>query len=462
MATHDLENFMGSAKRECQNFSNGSSSISYKLPDGMVPLDSQVGGHAFSDRCGLIGILRGRDCRVLKSCAKKILSEREIAFYERLQDTADPLMRQLRQVTPRYYGTTEMNISGNRVKFLVLQDITAGMSEPCVMDIKIGRRTWDPLASSEKEAYEKCKYAESKGVYGFCIPGFQVYCLSTGCLRKYGKDFGKTLNAETIVEALGMFLNAKHDERPHPVLMEQLLTQLRRIRCIFRHQKKLRFYSSSLLVVYDASVLQSFIGGSIESANFTDSRLSSIVEPLPGLPNSRLCQVETIQSSRNLSISSAITLVSSRPTSPDYQDQNPLTNQNGNDGENKGSPIERSRNSKRSRVACFQAQSTPLMSRLSRGKRKNKDPEHRGITPTTKLERNNYTKLDINRLNAKKVRGTNCHGYEPRICNQRQPQWVTVKMIDFAHIFPAEDDSVDSNYLEGLENLIKLLETFLM
>lgn len=40
--------------------------------------------------------------------------------------------------------------------------------------------------------------------------------------------------------------------------------------------------------------------------------------------------------------------------------------------------------------------------------------------------------------------------------------WVRVNMIDFTHVFPADDDSsLDLNYLEGIENLIKLMETFL-
>lgn len=40
-------------------------------------------------------------------------------------------------------------------------------------------------------------------------------------------------------------------------------------------------------------------------------------------------------------------------------------------------------------------------------------------------------------------------------------EWVFVKMIDFAHVFPAEDDSIDKNYLFGIENLVKIIEGFL-
>lgn len=74
------------------------------------------------------------------------------------------------------------------------------MAEPCVMDLKIGRRTWDHLASPEKRAAEDKKYAATKGVYGFCIPGFQVYRLPSGELQRYEKNYGKKLDSQSIVE----------------------------------------------------------------------------------------------------------------------------------------------------------------------------------------------------------------------------------------------------------------------
>lgn len=39
--------------------------------------------------------------------------------------------------------------------------------------------------------------------------------------------------------------------------------------------------------------------------------------------------------------------------------------------------------------------------------------------------------------------------------------WANVKMIDFAHVFPSEGNTIDNNYLEGIENLVKILEGFL-
>lgn len=59
-------------------------------------------------------MLRRQDGRVLKPVVKPLLGEREIAFYESLQASEDPVMLQLKNCVPRYYGTTELPIFGRR------------------------------------------------------------------------------------------------------------------------------------------------------------------------------------------------------------------------------------------------------------------------------------------------------------------------------------------------------------
>lgn len=46
-------------------------------------------------------------------------------------------------------------------------------------------------------------------------------------------------------------------------------------------------------------------------------------------------------------------------------------------------------------------------------------------------------------------------------CASGAKDWAVVKMIDFAHAFPAEDASIDTNYLAGVENLTQIFEQFL-
>lgn len=87
---------------------------------------------------------------VYKPITKESCGRREVSFYEDLKNTRDPLLLELKQHVPKYYGTEYLAVDGEQVQYIVLDDITKEFKEPCVMDIKIGRRTYDPLASYEK------------------------------------------------------------------------------------------------------------------------------------------------------------------------------------------------------------------------------------------------------------------------------------------------------------------------
>lgn len=173
------------------------------FPGELTPLECQIAGHPFNGEKQTIGVLVCRRTgHILKPATKIILGEREIAFYESLKNSHDPVALELKKFVPRYYGTTELRVFNNRTKFLILRNITKGMAEPCVIDIKIGFRTWDPLATPEKRRTEELKYAESKRTYGFCITGYQVYSVLSGRLRKYDRDYGKQLSVEGVVEGI--------------------------------------------------------------------------------------------------------------------------------------------------------------------------------------------------------------------------------------------------------------------
>lgn len=147
------------------------------------------------------------------------------------------------------------------------------MQEPCIIDLKMGRRTWDPLASAEKKNAEDGKYVNCKTTVGFCVPGFQTFHIANdGVYKKYGKEYGKKLNENTVKDgeikqmtylpqklnnfhtALRLFLNA--DSGLNRQLVTQILTSLWAIQKFMQTQKTFKFYSSSILIVYDARKLR--------------------------------------------------------------------------------------------------------------------------------------------------------------------------------------------------------------
>lgn len=146
-------------------------------------------------------MMRTQNGTVLKPITKPACGEREIAFYEELKKTKDQTLLDLKQFVPKYYGVRTISINGKEVPCIELEDLTRHYKEPCIMDIKIGKRTWDPYASYEKIMSEEKKYLDCKRDLGFCVPGFQVYKISNNRLCKYGKEYGKRLTKESVVES---------------------------------------------------------------------------------------------------------------------------------------------------------------------------------------------------------------------------------------------------------------------
>lgn len=198
------------------------------LPSGTELLENQVAGHTFrigTDEIGRytnvsifiniqisllllllcisfswIGMLKDQhDGSVMKAAIKPMCGIREIKFYEQLQkNEICSHMEILRELVPEYRGTVKCLFRGKMIDFIKLADITHEMVEPCVIDIKIGKRTWDPSASVEKQKAEEQKYQLCKQNLGFCIPGFQVYDIKSGRIKRYGKEYGKKLTHETV------------------------------------------------------------------------------------------------------------------------------------------------------------------------------------------------------------------------------------------------------------------------
>ncbi|CAK9813587.1 Inositol polyphosphate multikinase [Anthophora plagiata] len=393
----------------------------YGLPVGTSPLESRVAGHALDSERQTIGMLRGSNGRVFKPVIKPLLGKREITFYENLQISEDPVMVQLKSYVPRYYGTTELQISGRQVTFLSLKDITEGMTEPCVMDIKIGRRTWDPLATPEKKATEELKYAESKRTYGFCITGFQVYCVTSGQLRKFGKHYGKNLDAKAVVEALKIFLNISPERPPCRQLIVKLLSFLWKILLFFRTQRLFRFYSSSLLVAYDAKRLRDYLRLNDTSVNRSSSS-GNVAKSFSSMNSHRTTTANNVDTRRNRTIERVHFVKRSISLSNEYD--------------------------------------------MPRKEKKKSFNRSESCSPDFKVDRPCRTNSYVNNCDDDIVRVKEDYDdllNELTSSSEEKENWVRINMIDFTHVFPAEEhDTLDRNYLEGIENLVKLVEMFLV
>lgn len=253
------------------------------------------------------------------------------------------------------------------------------------------------------------KYRECKKDVGFCIPGFQVYKLSTGELIKQDRAYGKQLNGETVKTALKTFLNADYGLSRSLVL--QLLAKLWKILRWFRTQTTYKFYSSSLLLVYDAAKLKQSV------RNGLNSSINGRQKPTIG---------------RQLSLR-----ITTGPLTPGYNDD-----------------YSRSKSPGGSSTGSRTSNNSPTPSTPS-----SVEDWHTlfdNVCKTHSLVHNYEKDLQTMKENYSVV-------LKDLVGRSDQHEvWVNVNMIDFAHVFHTNGDELDKNYVNGLQNLVNIFEEFLI
>ena len=106
-------------------------------------------------------MLKWEDDKILKPLMKEDRGTRELNFYVEINgNNCDPVISELRSFTPAFYGKKTIRVDKNcSVNCLVLEDLTKGLGKPCIIDVKMGKRTWDLVADEAKVASETVCFA---------------------------------------------------------------------------------------------------------------------------------------------------------------------------------------------------------------------------------------------------------------------------------------------------------------
>ena len=203
--------------------------------------------------------------------------------WKKVKREVDALYR-LAKFTAPYYGLVGQARVAIQRPFglsddahLLLLDLTNTFSKPCVMDLKMGTQSYEPDATTEKQSRESSKYPQ-QSTFGFRITGMRVFephhpdADDSGYVF-FGKEYGRSLaTRDDVMVALRTFFSAGNvlDDSGNSIGVEndgalsttvrtrslsKLILEVRSLRRWFDEtETTLRFYASSLLIVYEGDM----------------------------------------------------------------------------------------------------------------------------------------------------------------------------------------------------------------
>ncbi|NXG25998.1 IP6K3 kinase, partial [Grallaria varia] len=229
-------------------------------PEGCGRLDKCKWSASASTEHGLVKWTHTQVTKTFRdSCPGKVLLRTDLQYHtDSLLEDANGNQPERKSYNPwglhchrQHLNRMSSKTNENKLhQFLLLENVVSKYSYPCILDLKMGTRQHGDDASEEKKArhIKKCEQSTSASL-GVRICGMQVYQADTGHFLCKDKYYGRKLSPEGFRQTLRQFLCTGNQLRVD--LLEPIILRLKALLSVIRKQSSYRFYSSSLLIIYD-------------------------------------------------------------------------------------------------------------------------------------------------------------------------------------------------------------------
>lgn len=216
-------------------------------------------------KCIAIGKKSVEDDNGFRQLYEIWLFEASRFFFRRWQSELNQL-HELCRFLPEYYGLLMSSnddsgithASNQENRFMVLTDETRNFTKPCIIDLKVGTKTYEPDSSPYKIEKQTRKYPQQEE-FGFRVVGMQVYDphhdeANSAGFRHMDKVEGRNLsNRNDVKNTLQMFFKVTNACEKNEEVVAHFIEELEILKKWFYANKTFGFYASSLLLVYEGS-----------------------------------------------------------------------------------------------------------------------------------------------------------------------------------------------------------------
>ncbi|PAV62279.1 hypothetical protein WR25_14772 [Diploscapter pachys] len=185
-------------------------------------------------------------------------------------------------------------LDGSPHLFMLFENIVAQYARPCVLDLKIGTRQHGDDASESKRHRQlmKCKQSTSSTL-GVRMVGMQIYETATKTYSYVEKQEGRRIDIECFRAYVQRFVKTCGRARA-----SRLRQKLRLLRSILAETDGYRFFSSSILIAFDAEAADSSADEAVRVhlIDFANSTFNGFLSDLPytGMDEGCLLGIDSI------------------------------------------------------------------------------------------------------------------------------------------------------------------------